>query len=298
MELPPERLVLQQQPAIADQAVDLGQQVLEEDRLHQVVLSPALERGDGVLDRRVGRDHDEQRLRADLQRAVRARSGRRRREAGRRRGRRPARTTRPAPGAAGMSAAVATSKRSPWRNSLSVAAITSSSSTIRTRPRGAGGSLASGVAVPLLQRRPTSSVTSLSDAGRAASHPARAIGLAPSGPIRPADMAADRAGAGSQGSRTMNVEPWPGSERIAERAREVLEDLPADEQPQPGAVRLGGEERLEEPAAVGQRDPPAVVLDASARASRPRRGPATWIRPWSSVASIAFRTRFRTTCVR
>ena len=42
----------------------------------------------------------------------------------------------------------------------------------------------------------------------------------------------------------------------------LLEDLPADEQAQPGAMRLGREKGLEQPAAVGDRDPPAVVLDA------------------------------------
>ena len=71
MELASEGLVLQEQPAKADQAVDLGQQVLEEDRLHQVVVRPAPEGGDGVLDRGIGRDHDEQRLRADLERRFR-----------------------------------------------------------------------------------------------------------------------------------------------------------------------------------------------------------------------------------
>ena len=64
VELPPQGLVLEQEPAIADQAVDLGQQLLEDHRLHQVVVRPAAERGDGVLDRGVGRDHDERASRA------------------------------------------------------------------------------------------------------------------------------------------------------------------------------------------------------------------------------------------
>ena len=41
----------------------------------------------------------------------------------------------------------------------------------------------------------------------------------------------------------------------------VFQDLPADEQTQSGAVGLGGEERLEEPAAIGDRDAAAVVFD-------------------------------------
>src|SRR5438270_3102377 len=35
---------------------------------------------------------------------------------------------------------------------------------------------------------------------------------------------------------------------------ELLEDLPAHEQAQAGSVRLGGEEWLKEPAAIGDRD--------------------------------------------
>ena len=73
VELSPQCLVFQQQPAKAHQAVDLGEQVLEEDRLHQVVVSPALKCGDGVFDRGIGRDHDEQRLRPDLERRGSAR---------------------------------------------------------------------------------------------------------------------------------------------------------------------------------------------------------------------------------
>ena len=109
-----------------------------------------------------------------------------------------------------------------------------------------------------------------------------------------------------RGAIAAGLERQPDDERgalpqlraIVELPRDVLEDLPADEQPQPGAMRLGGEERLEQPAAVGQRDPAAVVLDAQdqpvALDAAPRRGSC----PWSSVASIALSTRLSTTWVR
>ena len=64
------------------------------------------------------------------------------------------------------------------------------------------------------------------------------------------------------GSRTKNVDPWPASERKVSVPAKLLEDLPADKQAQTGAVGLGGEERLKQPAAVGDRDPSPVVLDA------------------------------------
>ena len=70
MELPPEGLVLEQQPAIAHQAVELGQQLVEDHRLHQVVLCAAAERGDGILDRGIGGDHHDQRLGPDLEQPV------------------------------------------------------------------------------------------------------------------------------------------------------------------------------------------------------------------------------------
>ena len=103
-------------------------------------MSPALKCRDGVLDGGIGRDHDEKRFRTELEHAVQHRDpvgagelhvaqddlrlegfdlGK-----GRWQGRGPwrPRSTRPA------------------RNSLSVAAITSSSSTIKIRPRGGTGS--------------------------------------------------------------------------------------------------------------------------------------------------------------
>ena len=61
------------QPAKPDQPVELGEQLLEDHRLHQVVMSPALKCGDGVLDRGVGRDHDEQVSGRTWSSAVRAR---------------------------------------------------------------------------------------------------------------------------------------------------------------------------------------------------------------------------------
>ena len=60
----------QQEPAIAHQPVDLGEQLLEDHRLHQVVVRPALEGRDGVLDRGVGGDHQDQGLGPDLEQAV------------------------------------------------------------------------------------------------------------------------------------------------------------------------------------------------------------------------------------
>ncbi len=45
------------------------------------------------------------------------------------------------------------------------------------------------------------------------------------------------------------------------RAGIFFQDLPADEEAQTGAVRLGREERLEEPASVGDRDAAAVIVD-------------------------------------
>ncbi len=73
VELPPQGLVLEQQPAILHEPVDLGQQLLEHHRLHQIIMGPALECGHRVLDRGVGRDHDEERLGPDLERAVQKR---------------------------------------------------------------------------------------------------------------------------------------------------------------------------------------------------------------------------------
>ena len=51
VELPPQSLVFPEQPAQANQAVDPRSQVLEEDRLHQVVVRTALEGRDGIFDR-------------------------------------------------------------------------------------------------------------------------------------------------------------------------------------------------------------------------------------------------------
>ncbi len=188
-----------------------------------------------------------------------------------------------------MLAAVATSNCSPWRNSWSVAAITSSSSTIRMRPRVAGGFVRlCRPVLPLDHRRPHRANDS-SPTTRVRRDAGRQIG---------------RASPSQRGRRRLQRQPddergaLPRLRAIAELTRDVLEDLPADEQPQPGAMRLGGEERLEEPAAVGQRDPPAVVLDGQDQPVVPRRVPRRGSFPWSSVASIALSTRFRTTCVR
>ena len=70
VQLASQRLVFLEQPPKTDQAADLGEQVLEEHGLHQVVVSPALKCGDGIFDRRIGRDHDEQRFRPDLEHAM------------------------------------------------------------------------------------------------------------------------------------------------------------------------------------------------------------------------------------
>ena len=70
MELPPQRLVLEPEPAIAHQAVDLGQQLLEDHRLDQEVGRPAAEGGDGVLDRGEGGDHHHQGLGADSEQPI------------------------------------------------------------------------------------------------------------------------------------------------------------------------------------------------------------------------------------
>ena len=70
VQLPAQRLVLAQEPAIAHQPVDLGEQLVEDHRLHQVVVRPALEGRDGVLDRGVGGDHHDQGLGPDLEQAV------------------------------------------------------------------------------------------------------------------------------------------------------------------------------------------------------------------------------------
>ena len=70
MKLAPERLVFPEQPPQANQPVDTGGQILEEDRLHQVVVGSALKGGDGVFHRRIGGDHDEQGLGAKLKRPV------------------------------------------------------------------------------------------------------------------------------------------------------------------------------------------------------------------------------------
>src|SRR5262249_30046922 len=48
---------------------------------------------------------------------------------------------------------------------------------------------------------------------------------------------------------------------VDESASHLFHDLPAHEQAKARAMRLGREERLEEPAAVRQRDASAVVLD-------------------------------------
>ncbi len=70
MQLAAKCLVFLKQPAKANQPIDLGEQVFEEDRLYQVVVSPALKCGDGIFDRGIRGDHDEQRFRADLKHAV------------------------------------------------------------------------------------------------------------------------------------------------------------------------------------------------------------------------------------
>ena len=77
----------------------------------------------------------------------------------------------------------------------------------------------------------------------------------------------------------------------------IFEDLPAHEQTQPRSVCLGGEERLKQPAAIRDRDAATVVLDNQGQIAVSTRA-VTWIRPSSSVASIAFKTRLSTTCVR
>ena len=65
----------------------------------------------------------------------------------------------------------------------------------------------------------------------------------------------------------MKVEPSPGLGPVGQRPAHLLDDLPADEQAQPGPVRLGREVRLEEPAAVGQRIP--RPSSSTVRSTRP-----------------------------
>ena len=194
--------------------------------------------------------------------------------------------------------------------------MTSSSSTIRMRPRGSrfsglgvtvcrqGGQAHRAASVPCFeQARAKRSGPSADLDGRAATdcRPAarprrRQPGQTCAIPIGHSGHCRGQGGFPGKPDRERRALARLGAK--GERSRELLEDLPADEQAQPGAVRLGGEERLEQPAAVGQRDPPAVVLDGQHQPAvfdpRLARGSV----PWSSVASIAFRTRFRTTCVR
>ncbi len=88
--------------------------------------------------------------------------------------------------------------------------------------------------------------------------------------------------------------PSAGLRAEAQSPREILQDLPADEQTEPRAMGLGGEERLEQPATIRDRDSSTIIFNRKDEpgALDPSR---QWIRPWSSVASIAFKTRLRTT---
>jgi hypothetical protein len=52
----PKPLVFQVEGALGQHAANLGQHLVEQDRLHQVIVSAALESLDGVLDGRVSRD--------------------------------------------------------------------------------------------------------------------------------------------------------------------------------------------------------------------------------------------------
>ena len=63
----PQPLVFQVQLAIGQQPPHLAGHLVEQDRLHQVVVGAALERLDGVLDRGVGGDEQHEGLGADLQ---------------------------------------------------------------------------------------------------------------------------------------------------------------------------------------------------------------------------------------
>ena len=67
MKLAPQRLILAQEPAIAHQAFELGEQLVEDHRLHQVVVGALAEGGHRVLDRRVGRDDQDEQLGAEAE---------------------------------------------------------------------------------------------------------------------------------------------------------------------------------------------------------------------------------------
>jgi hypothetical protein len=66
LDLPPEHLGLPGQLAVLEQAGDLGEHVVEHDRLENVVRRARPERLDRALDAAVGRHHERHRLRRHL----------------------------------------------------------------------------------------------------------------------------------------------------------------------------------------------------------------------------------------
>ena len=237
---------------MGQQPANLGQHLVEQDRLHQVVVGAALKRLDGVLDRGIGRDQQHERLGADLGAAV------------------PAVPDRPCP---------ATARRTGRRRSAARAARASASSPERAGDDGEallGEVLGQGVADQRLvvdhqdrtrPGRPGAGGGFYHDAASFPPWRGAAHGIAHGRVARGRPAASGR--------QTRKTAPSPGRRLEIDRAAVVGDQLPRHEQAQAGAVLLGGEIRLKEPGRVLRGDAAAVVahrhLDALARALRRRR---------------------------
>ena len=70
MQLASKCLIFLKQAAKANEPIDLGEQVFEENWLYEVVLRAVLKCGDGIFDGGIRSDHDEERVWTDLKHAV------------------------------------------------------------------------------------------------------------------------------------------------------------------------------------------------------------------------------------